>query len=146
MLTPKQIIVKIGPQHLGKGVSLVLKEIDNVFPTLPIKASLIGNLGFTALGVAGGFLAPKPFDEVLTIWGGFHSTELWDYISGGITPPAAGLSFKQGNGGARLIPTRPGLSESVITRPKVQIGPYAGGMGAPKFTPGVLRPKFALGA
>lgn len=143
MLDPKKLIVKIGPQHLGKGVSLVLKEIDNVFPTLPIKASLIGNLGFTAMGVAGGFLAPAPFDEVLAIWGGFHSTELWDYLSGGITPTA--LSFRQGNG-ATLVPTRPGLREDVITRPKVDVGPYAGGMGAPKFTPGVLRPKFMHGS
>ena len=144
MLDPKAIIVKVGPMHLGKGVSLVLKEIDNVFPGLPVKASLVGNLGFTALGVAGGFLAPAPLDEVLAIWGGFHSTELWDYLQEGLTPTAR-LAFKQGNG-TRLVPTRPGLSEAVITRPKVEVGPYAGGMGAQQFTPGVLRPKFMLGS
>lgn len=50
-------------------------------------------------------------------------------------------------------PTRPGLSAVVGTRPRTRavpvremVGPYAGGLTAPKFVPGPLRPKYQLGA
>lgn len=143
MLALKEMLVKVGPQHLGKGVTYVLAELDNVLPGWPVKPSLIGNVGLTIAGFLGGYFAPEPLDEVLVIWGGHHSTNLWNYIQTGVTPtPEARLS------NPRLVATRPGLSKpsADIARKKVEVGPYAGGMGAPKFIPGVLRPKFTHGA
>lgn len=142
MLKPKEMLVKIGPQHLGKGVSYVLAELDNVLPDWPVKPSLIGNIGLTIAGCLGGFFAPEPLDEILVIWGGHHSTNLWDYLRTGIAPPpTARLSSNP-----RLVPTR-GLAKPVdIAHRKVEVGPYAGGAGAPKFIPGVLRPKFTHGS
>ena len=155
MLKPKQILVKIGPQHLGKGVSYVLAELDKAFPAFPVKPSLIGNIALTVAGFIGGFLAPAPLDEVLAIWGGFHSTNLWDYLQAGVAP-AVRLSNNPGfttslqpyaQPGIKLVPTRPGTSTPTdIAHRKVNVGPYAGGGGAPKFIPGILRPKFMHGA
>ena len=145
MLDAKKILVKIGPQHLGKGVTYVLAELDTVFPDSPVKPSLVGNIGLTIAGFLGGLYAPAPLDEILVIWGGHHSTNLWDYLRTGIgpyTPPVAALSSRN----TQLVPTR-GLAKPVdIARTKVEVGPYAGGGGAPKFIPGVLRPKFMHGA
>lgn len=44
------------------------------------------------------------------------------------------------------VPSRPGLSAQYSYRPKVVAGPYAGGITAPKFIPGVLTPKYQLGS
>ena len=152
MLDPKKILIKVGPQHLGKGVSYVLAELDKVFPAWPVQPSLIGNIALTAAGFIGGLYAPDPLDEILVIWGGHHSTNLWDYLSGislGSSSSKVGLKALKGlpSPRQRLVPTRPGLSiPQDIARRKVQVGPYAGGAGAPKFVPGVLRPKFMHGA
>lgn len=140
MLDPKEMLVKIGPQHLGKGVTYVLAELDKIWPDSPVQPSLVGNIILTASGLLGGYFAPEPLDEILVIWGGHHSTNLWDYLSAGASSaPAVARKLN-------LVPTRPGLSKPTdIARRKVEVGPYAGGGGAPKFTPGVLRPKFTHG-
>lgn len=43
-------------------------------------------------------------------------------------------------------PRRPGLTEVVGARGGINVGPYAGGITAPKFIPGPLRPKYQHGA
>lgn len=43
-------------------------------------------------------------------------------------------------------PTRPGEAATIGARPAITVGPYAGGITAPKFVPGVLRPKYMHGA
>ena len=47
---------------------------------------------------------------------------------------------------AGRVPTSPGLGLRVGARRAITVGPYAGGLVAPKFIPGVLVPKFTHGA
>lgn len=53
----------------------------------------------------------------------------------------AGGIYPQG-----YVPTRPGETAVVGARQPITVGPYAGGITAPRFTPGVLRPKYQHGA
>jgi len=140
----KAILIKWGPQHLAKGVERGLEELDKVIVGWPVQPSLVGNLGLAVLGAIGAFMAPAPFDEVLAIYGGHHSTTLWDYIEGMITPAArarlggAGLTYIPTTG--QMVPTRPGLGATVRYAPEQRV------VTAPKFIPGVLRPKYQHGA
>lgn len=47
---------------------------------------------------------------------------------------------------AGYVPTRPGETATVRARQAIAVGPYAGGIGAPKFIPGPLTPKYQLGS
>lgn len=159
VMNVKGILVKYGPQHLAKGVERAFQELDNIIVGAPIQPSLAGNIAMSVLGAVGAFMAPKPFDEVLAIWGGHHSTTLWDYLEAALAPvPAARarLAYGQGGGGVpatvpgvgytflpttgRAVPTRPGLSTQVRYAPQQRV------VTAPKFIPGVLRPKYQHGA
>ncbi|MCJ7767542.1 hypothetical protein MUP79_04050, partial [Candidatus Bathyarchaeota archaeon] len=142
----KEILIAWGPQHLAKGVERGLKEVDKVIVGWPVQPSLLGNLGLAALGAIGAFIAPKPFDEVLAIYGGHHSTTLWDYAEAAMTPAAA-LRMQSGGAGltyipttGQMVPTRPGLGATVRYAPEQRV------VTAPKFIPGVLRPKYQHGA
>lgn len=140
----RTLLVRWGPQHLAKGIERGLEEVDNVVTGLPVKASLIGNLGFAALGAMGGFMAPAPYDDILLTWGGHHSTTLWDYLEEAITPAAA-LRRLTARTTSLLQPTgtvgyRPGLASEIRYAPEQRV------ITAPKFVPGVLRPKFQLGS
>lgn len=230
MIDAKGILIKWGPQHLAKGLERGFEELDKVIVGWPVQPSLVANVGCAIAGAAGGLMGPSPWDDILAIWGGHHSTTLWDYLEAGLVPPpAAGLTMGnpayvrqprlgaytrqpasgaygraypelrqpyagyaeyQGNpegsfhlsGTGRLnpvgtltpggpvygarwgpyqgpvtarapVPTRPGLGAHIGTRPvsravraKVTVGPYAGGLVAPTFIPGALRPKFQLGS
>lgn len=137
----KSILVKWGPQHLAKGVERGLVELDKIIVGSPIQPSLAGNLAFSALGAAGAFMAPAPWDEILAIWGGHHSTTLWDYLEGMISPAPtarAGLTYMPTTG--RFVATRPGLGTAVKYAPEQRV------VTSPKFIPGVLRPKYQHGA
>lgn len=144
MLDPKEILIKIGPQHLAKGIERALDEVDKVIVGWPVQPSLVGNAGLAALGAIGAFMAPSPYDEILAIWGGHHSTTLWDYLEAMMTPVAraraggAGLTYIPTTG--QFVPTRPGLAAQVRYGPEQRI------VTAPKFIPGVLRPKYLHGA
>lgn len=143
----KEILVKIGPQHLAKGVERAFDELDNIIVGSPIQPSLAGNLGMSVIGAIGAFLAPKPYDEILAIYGGHHSTTLWDYLEAALTPPEPVLRARVARAGARtympttgrMVPTRPGLATTVRYAPEQRV------VTAPKFIPGVLRPKFMHG-
>ena len=143
VLKPKEVLVKVGPQHLAKGLERAFIELDKIIVGLPVQPSLIGNIGMTLLGVAGAFMAPKPFDEVLAILGGHHSTTLWDYLEAALVPAVraravvASRTFVPTTGG--FVPTTPGLSARVRYAPEQRV------VTAPKFIPGVLRPKFMHG-
>ena len=142
MIDLKKILVKWGPQHLAKGIERGLVELDGVIVGWPVQPSLVGNLAFTALGAVGAFMAPKPFDEIMAIWGGHHSTTLWDYLEGMMTPAArarvAARTYIPST--QTLVPTRPGLGEKIRYAPQQRV------VTAPKFIPGVLRPKYQHGA
>ena len=143
----RTLLVRWGPQHLAKGIERGLEEVDKVVTGLPVQASLIGNLGFAAIGAIGGFMAPAPWDDILLTWGGHHSTTLWDYLETMVTP-AAGLrrlAARAGLGASLQQPTgtvgyRPGLGSEIRYAPEQRV------ITAPKFVPGVLRPKFQLGS
>lgn len=140
----KSVLMKVGPQHLAKGIERGLVELDNVIVGWPVQPSLVGNVAMTLIGVGGALMAPAPFDEVLALLGGHHSTTLWDYIEAGLAPapppPAvrAGMTYIPTT--ARLVPTRPGLGARVRYAPEQRV------VTAPKFIPGVLRPKYQHGA
>lgn len=145
MIDPKGILIKWGPQHLAKGIERGLEELDKIIVGSPVQPSLIGNLAFTGIGALGGFLAPAPYDEILAIWGGHHSTTLWDYLEAGMAPPAARLAMSQAGltyipTTGQYVPARPGLGASIKYAPEQRV------VTAPKFIPGVLRPKFQLGS
>jgi len=166
------ILIRMSPQHLAKGVERGLEELDKVIVGLPVKPSLIGNVGFSIAGAVGALMAPSPYDEILAIWGGHHSTTLWDYLEAAVSPAARlglGNPGRLSPGGPsygatwgpytyipttdQFVPTRPGLGVAVGTRlatravkAQVDVGPYAGGLVAPKFIPGALMPKFQLGS
>lgn len=212
MVDSGKILKDWGPQHVAKILEIGLNELDNVIVGSPVQPSLIGNITCAVVGALGEIIAPNLKDPLL-IWGGHHSTALWDYFLPMIIPgaavglkignpafersprmgaytrkpasgayyrgapeyrePYAGYAEYEGNPdggispggpvyGARWGPymgpvsargTRPGLKVAVGTRPvtravpaAVTVGPYAGGLVAPKFTPGPLRPKFQLGS
>lgn len=141
-MDPKSILIKVGPQHLAKGLERGYRELDNILVGWPIQPSLVANLGTAAVGLLGAFFAPAPLDEILAIWGGHHSTTLWDYIEAMIPPAGArvrtGLSYIPSTGA--FVPTRPGLGETIRYAPEQRV------VTAPKFIPGVLRPKYQHGA
>lgn len=141
MLDAKGILVKWGPQHLAKGVERAFFELDKIIVGSPVQPSLIGNLAMTGLGALGAFMTPSPWDEILAIYGGHHSTTLWDYLEAGLVPPPlarAALTYMPTTG--QYVPTRPGLGTTVKYAPEQRV------VAAPKFVPGVLRPKFQLGS
>jgi len=139
----RTLLVRWGPQHIAKGIERGLEEVDKVVVGLPVQASLIGNLGFAALGAIGGFMAPAPWDDILLTWGGHHSTTLWDYLETMVSPVAglrriaARQALQQPTG---TVGYRPGLAAEVRYAPEQRV------ITAPKFVPGVLRPKFQLGS
>ena len=139
MIDGKELLKKWGPQHLAKGIEMGLNEVDKIIVGLPVQPSLIGNLAFAAAGAIGGFMAPSEWDEFLLIWGGHHSTTLWDYLLPMLTPTVAraGVAYIPSTG--RYVPARPGLGTTVKYAPEQRV------VQAPRFTPGVLRPKFQLG-
>ena len=146
VMNVKTLLVKIGPQHLAKGVERAFDELDNIIVGSPIQPSLAGNLGMSVLGAIGAFVAPKPYDEILAIWGGHHSTTLWDYLETALVPTVAraragvaraARTYMPTTG--RFVPTRPGLATTVKYAPEQRV------VTAPKFIPGVLRPKFMHG-
>lgn len=140
-LDVKTVLVEVGPQHLAKGIERGFKELDNIIVGLPVQPSLIGNIAMTLVGVGGALMAPAPFDEILAILGGHHSTTLWDYLEAGITPPpAARVARTYIPTTGAFVPTRPGLARTVRYAPEQRV------VTAPKFIPGVLRPKFMHGA
>jgi len=137
----KEVLVKVGPQHLAKGVERAFVELDKIIVGWPVAPSLIGNVGMTLAGVVGALMAPSPYDEVLAIWGGHHSTTLWDYLEAGLTPAARarlGGTYIPTTG--QFVPTRPGLGAAIKYAPEQRV------VTAPKFVPGVLRPKYQHGA
>lgn len=141
----KGLFTAIGPQVLAKGVEWGLEELDKVITGWPVQPSLIGNLGFTALGAIGAFIAPEPFDLILAIYGGHHLTAAEDGIIAAFATPAARLSASRAGltyipTTGQMVPTRPGLSANVRYAPEQRI------VTAPKFIPGVLRPKYLHGA
>lgn len=148
MIDPKRLLVLVGPQHLAKGIERAFQELDTYIIGSPIQPSLAANLGGATLGMLGSLFVGSPFDEVLAIMGGHMSTKLWDYIEAMIPVPAARLRYVQGGGSPQtlipstggFVPTRPGLTQSIRYSPEQRI------VHSPKFIPGVLRPKFALGS
>lgn len=137
----KQILVKWGPQHLAKGVEMGLDELDNIIVGWPVKPSFVGNLAATGLGAIGAFMAPAPYDEILMTYAGHHSTKLWDYLklpTGVRVASRPSMTYIPSTG--ELVSTRPGLGESIKYAPEQRV------VTAPKFIPGVLRPKYQLGS
>lgn len=89
---------------------------------------------------AGGKLAPKFIPSVL----------MPKYQYGNGNPGTLRLTRKARLAGGiypqRLVPTRPGEAATESARQAITVGPYAGGITAPKFIPRVLRPKYQHGA
>lgn len=143
-LDVKELLVKVGPQHLAKGIERGFEEVDKVIVGWPVQPSLIGNIAMAAFGFIGAMMTPAPYDEVMAILGGHHSTTLWDYAEAAMGPVAlrarvpAGLTYIPTTG--QFVPTRPGLGAEIRYAPEQRI------VTAPKFIPGVLRPKFMHGA
>lgn len=135
-------LVKLwGPQHVAKGIERGLIEVDKLVVGWPVQPSLLGNLGMAAVGAIGAFMTGAPIDEFLAIMGGHHSTTLWDYLEAMLAPPAvarAGYTYIPTTG--QFVPTRPGLATQVKYAPEQRV------FTAPKFVPGVLRPKYQLGS
>lgn len=140
--TIMSLIAKWGPQHIAKGVERGLIEVDRAVVGWPVKPSLIGNLGMTAVGAIGAFMTGPPWDEALAILGGHHSTTLWDYLEELLAPAAAraAAAYTRIPTTGQLVPTRPGLAAAIKYAPEQRV------VTAPKFIPGVLRPKYQLGS
>jgi hypothetical protein len=86
MATWRDTGVNYGGQHIGKGVTRLLKEIDKALgkETAPVQEK-----PSTWVIVAGTFLLPTaavlakledPWDKLAILTGGFLSTNLWDII------------------------------------------------------------------
>ena len=85
---------------------------------------------------AGAKTAPKFIPSVLMPkyqYGGNPGLAVKASLAGGVYPRG-------------YVTTRPGETAAVGARPAITVGPYAGGITAPKFIPGVLRPKYQHGA
>lgn len=140
----KTLLIKWGPQHVAKGVERGFQELDKIIVGWPIQPSLAANLGAMALEALGAFFVTAPYDEILAIMAGHHSTTMWDYLEAYMTPAAA----VRVAAGARtyipttgqFVPTRPGLGAEVRYAPEQRV------VTAPKFIPGALRPKYQLGS
>jgi len=143
-MDPKTLLIAWGPQHLAKGVERAFVELDKIIVGSPIQPSLAANLAATALETLVAFMAPTPWDGILVTMAGHHSTTLWDYIEAALVPTAGvrlatgGRTYIPSTG--QFVPTRPGLGETVRYAPEQRV------ITAPKFIPGVLRPKYGLGS
>lgn len=162
MITPKKLLVLVGPQHLAKGLERGFQELDTYIVGSPIQPSLAANLLGAAGGMLGSLFVKAPWDEVLAIMGGHMSTKLWDYLEAMMTglplaarARAANMRYVQGGGSPQVsaagtqtlipstgayVPRRPGLTQDIRYFPQQRI------VTSPKFIPGVLRPKFQLGS
>jgi len=141
--TIMDLLKKWGPQHVAKGVERGLVEVDKMIVGWPVRPSLVGNLACTGIGAAGAFFMGAPWDEFLAIWAGHHSTTLWDYLEELlVTPPAAGAraAYTYIPTTGQYVPTRPGLGAQIRYAPEQRV------VTAPRFIPGVLRPKYQLGS
>jgi len=73
-----------GPQHLAKGVERGLNELDRVLGKTgaPVyeKPSFYGNLIAAIGGAVAALKLGSPWDVVMAIYSGHHSTTLWDYL------------------------------------------------------------------
>lgn len=141
-MDPKTLLIKWGPQHPAKGLERGFRELDNYIVGWPVQPSLVANSAATVLGAVGALMTTGPIDEILALWAGHHSTTLWDYLEGMITPPPAlraGTRTLIPSTGA-YVPTRPGLTQRIRYSPEQRV------VTGPKFIPGVLRPKYQHGA
>lgn len=105
MATWKDVGFNYGGQHIGKGVSRALREVDRI---LGKEAAAIQERPSTWITVIGTFAFPAaaillklrdPWDKLAILTGGYLSTGLWDIVEEAI---AAGGG---GGGGAAYTPT-----------------------------------------
>jgi hypothetical protein len=106
MATWREVGVNYGGQHIGKGISLLIKEVDKYAgkASAPIEQrpstwiTVIGAIGLPAAAI---FLKLKdPWDKLAILTGGFISTALWDIAEEAMA--AAG-----GGAGATYVPAAP---------------------------------------
>jgi hypothetical protein len=118
MATWRDTGVNYGGQHIGKGVTRLLKEVDKALgkETAPVQEK-----PSTWVIVAGTFLLPTaavlakledPWDKLAILTGGFLSTNLWDIIEEAM---AAG-----GGGAAAAVRSSPAPVYTPPATPQVQ--------------------------
>jgi len=97
VLTGLDILKYYGPQHLAKGIERGFEEVDRITGRAALppheRPSFWGNVGMTVVGALGALLLPEPWDLVLAVWGGHHSTTLWDFAEEYI-PVAARVVYR----------------------------------------------------
>ena len=117
---PIELLKYWGPQHLGKGIERGLVEIDRITGRAALppheRPSFYGNLLMTIGGALGLVFAPEPWDLVLAIWGGHHSTKLWDYAEE-YAAPAARVVYRPAAPAPRYVAERPYAIPTGATRP-----------------------------
>ncbi len=120
MATWRDVGVNYGGQHIGKGVSRALREVDKI---LGKEAAAIHERPSTWITVIGTFALPAaaiflklrdPWDKLAILTGGYLSTGLWDIIEEAMVAGGAG-----GGGGAAYTPTAyvPPTTSTAATTP-----------------------------
>lgn len=127
LLAPNKVVENLGNGMLAYSVPMVVaRTIANAAsPSVALRAGL--PRGRTAPKMIPGVLMPK--------------YQLGNGISLGGKASLAGGTYP----GAYSY-DRPGLGGIVGAREAINVGPYAGGITAPKFIPGPLRPKYTHGS
>jgi len=97
-MRPIDLLRSWGPQHLAQGLERGYREVDVVTGRVGLKPherpSFYLNLASAAgLGIGALMLKP-PWDVVLAIWAGHHSTTLWDFLEEYVAGGGGGLSPK----------------------------------------------------
>lgn len=90
LMEPVKLLTYWGPQHLAKGLERGFEEVDRVTGKTALKPverpSFYLNVAGAIAGALGALYLGPPFDMVAAIWGGHHSTTLWDYAEEYIAP------------------------------------------------------------
>lgn len=89
-MKPESLLTYWGPQHLAKGLERGFEEVDRITGRTALKPverpSFYLNVVGTVAGALGALYLASPYDMVTAIWGGHHSTTLWDYAEEYIAP------------------------------------------------------------
>ena len=129
VVTVSDLLKYWGPQHLGKGIERGLEEVDRVTGRAALppheRPSLWGNVGMSVIGALGAVFLPAPWDLVLAVWGGHHSTTLWDYVEEYVAPAAA-IVYR---------PAGASTSAARFVKPTLQVIPQAIPQVIPQVTP-----------
>jgi len=102
VVTASDILKYWGPQHLAKGVERGFVEVDRITGRAALppheRPSFWGNIGMTVAGALGALFLPSPLDLVLAVWGGHHSTTLWDYAEEYVAGGAGRVAYRPAGG------------------------------------------------